>query len=66
MTGRLYLGSGNVNGMDKVCVCSGRGEGGGGASHTTLCVVFKADYIRNPIGFNWFTGNENQLRPFAS
>ena len=44
----------------------GGGRGGGGASHTTLCVVFKAGDIRNPIGFNWVTGNGNLLRPFAS
>ena len=44
----------------------GGGRGGGGASHTTLCVVFKAGDIRNPIGFNWVTGNEKQLSAFAS
>jgi len=40
--------------------------GGGGASHTTVCVAFKAGDTRNPIGFNWVTGNEKQLSAFAS
>ena len=64
MTCGLFLGSGVVNGMDKaVCL---QWEGGGGPSHTTVCAAFKAGDTRNPIGFNWVTGNEKQLSPFAS